>query len=211
MNIIVFGTGDTAQLADWYAKRAGHVVVAFTVDRNFVKEDKFLERPVVPFDEIDRKFGIDNGMMMGISGFDCLFRKHKFIEAKKKGYHFPNIIDKNAVIYGTIEGDGNWIMENNVIQPFTTIGNNNIFWSGNHIGHHSEIKDHIFISSHVVICGHCVINDCCWIGVNSSIGNNTELSEGVFVAMNSGVTPKYKTNPRGKYRGFPAKYYGDVT
>ena len=52
-------------------------------------------------------------------------------------------------------GDNCFIFEDNTVQPFVTLGNNLVLWSGNHIGHHSTLRDHCFISSHVVISGFC--------------------------------------------------------
>ena len=52
-------------------------------------------------------------------------------------------------------GDNCFILEDNTVQPFVTIGNNVTLWSGNHIGHDSVIEDDCFISSHVVVSGTC--------------------------------------------------------
>ena len=54
----------------------------------------------------------------------------------------------------TPPGDNCFILEDNTIQPFVSIGNNVTLWSGNHIGHDSTIDDHCFIASHVVVSGH---------------------------------------------------------
>ena len=48
-------------------------------------------------------------------------------------------------------GENCFIFEDNTIQPFVVVEDNVILWSGNHIGHHSVIKNHNFVSSHVVI------------------------------------------------------------
>jgi UDP-3-O-[3-hydroxymyristoyl] glucosamine N-acyltransferase len=75
-------------------------------------------------------------------------------------------------------GEHCFIMEENVIQDYVSIGNNNILWSGNHIGHHTHIGDHNFISSHVVISGSCTIGNNNFFGVNSCLGD--EVSVGDF-------------------------------
>jgi acetyltransferase-like isoleucine patch superfamily enzyme len=117
-------------------------------------------------------------------------------------------ISSKAVVLTKKIGYNNFIMENNVMQPYVEIGNNNIFWSGNHIGHHSIIKNNIFFSSHVVLSGKCIVEDFCWFGVNSCIRDSTTIAEGSFIAMGSVVTKK--TKPYKKYTGNPAKEYGDV-
>ncbi len=61
------------------------------------------------------------------------------------------VSSKATVFPGAPIGDNCFILEDNTIQPFTSIGNNVVLWSGNHIGHHSVIKDHVSFTSHVVL------------------------------------------------------------
>ena len=37
------------------------------------------------------------------------------------------------------------IMEHNTIQPYVTIGENTILWSGNHVGHHTQIGKNVIL------------------------------------------------------------------
>ena len=99
-------------------------------------------------------------------------------------------------------GENCFIFEDNTLQPFTTIGNNVVMWSGNHIGHHSEIRDHVFFASHVVLSGHCLVNSYSWFGVNSTITNNCTIAEGTCVAMGALITKN--TLPWQLYIGAPA-------
>jgi acyl-[acyl carrier protein]--UDP-N-acetylglucosamine O-acyltransferase len=73
-------------------------------------------------------------------------------------------------------GENCFILEDNTIQPFVTIGNNVTMWSGNHIGHDSIIEDHCFISSHVVVSGHVHIRPYCFLGVNCTLRNSITLA-----------------------------------
>ena len=63
-------------------------------------------------------------------------------------------------------------------------------WSGNHIGHHSVVKDGCFITSHVVISGHCNIGERCFLGVNSTfrdgitVGHDTLIGAGSLLLNN---------------------------
>ena len=115
-----------------------------------------------------------------------------------KGYDFASYISSKATVLTDKIGDNCFIFEDNTIQPFTQIGNNVILWSGNHIGHHSVIKDHVFITSHVVISGNCVINSYSYLGVNSAVKENSILAEGTFVAMGTSITAN--TEPYGVYK-----------
>ena len=70
----------------------------------------------------------------------------------------------------------------------TSVGNNTILWSGNHIGHHSKIGNNCFISSHVVISGNCIVGDNTFIGVNSSIADRTNIGKSCFIGMGVNIT-----------------------
>ncbi|RZK16425.1 MAG: sugar O-acyltransferase, partial [Flavobacterium sp.] len=100
-------------------------------------------------------------------------------------------------------GDNCFILEDNTIQPFTSIGNNVVLWSGNHIGHHGMIKDHVSFTSHVVMSGHCVIEENCFLGVNATLRDGINLAKGTLVAMAAAITKN--TEEWGVYVGNPAK------
>ena len=77
---------------------------------------------------------------------------------------------------GTEIGDNCFIMENNVIQPFASIGNDVIMWGGSFVGHESVIKDHCFVASHAVISGLVTIEPNCFIGVNATIRDEITIA-----------------------------------
>ncbi len=87
-------------------------------------------------------------------------RAEVYRAAKKKNYRLATYVSSKAVYFGDVNcGDNCFILEANVIQPFVTIGNNVILWSGNHIGHDVVIEDHCFVSSHVVLSGHVRVGE----------------------------------------------------
>src|SRR5689334_24881730 len=58
--LVVFGTGDIARLAHHYfATDSAHQVVAFTADRAFVQGREFRGVPLLPFDEVARRYPPD--------------------------------------------------------------------------------------------------------------------------------------------------------
>jgi len=130
-------------------------------------------------------------------------REEVYFEIKSKGYRFISYISSKATLFDNPIGENCFILEDNTIQPFTTIGNNVVLWSGNHIGHHSEIKDHVSFTSHVVMSGHCVIERYCFLGVNSTLRDRIILAEGTLVAMGATITKS--TAPWGVYVGNPGK------
>jgi UDP-3-O-[3-hydroxymyristoyl] glucosamine N-acyltransferase len=69
-----------------------------------------------------------------------------------------------------------------------SIGRNVTLWSGNHIGHHSEIGDHCFIASHIVVSGGVKIGPRCFIGVNATLRDHITIGEGCVIGMGANIT-----------------------
>ncbi len=106
-----------------------------------------------------------------------------------------------------------FIFENNVVQPFATLGNNVVLWSGNHLGHHSVVGNNVFIASHVVVSGHCKIGDNCFFGVNSTLANNVTIGAdcwigpGVTIVKDIGENLFYKQDKLAPAKVTPRTYF----
>ena len=211
-NVIIFGTEQFAQLALYYLSNTEEYdVVAFTVNRSYKKKNILFEKPIVDFEDIEELYPPSEYFLFApMSGKNLnKIREKIYFEGKQKGYTFISYISKFATILSDNIGENCFILENNVIQPYTQIGNNCVLWSGNHIGHHSIIKDHVFIASHVVISGNCIIEKYSWLGVNCTIRNNLIIGEGTIVSMGACVLKN--TNEYTLYIGVPAKEKGNST
>ena len=190
--VIIFGTGNIAQIAHYYFKiDSDHEVVAFTVDKEFVISEEFEGLPVIEFENIENTFPPSEFKMfiaLSYSGLNKI-RANKYFEAKVKGYELVSYISSRCNYLSQYScGDNCFIFEDNTIQPFVKIGNNVTLWSGNHIGHHSVLEDHLFISSHVVVSGNCNIGSYSFIGVNSTIGNNVKIASENIVGAGAIIT-----------------------
>jgi sugar O-acyltransferase (sialic acid O-acetyltransferase NeuD family) len=205
-NVVIFGVLDTAELAHFYLTHdSEHDVVAFTVNREYLNDTSFKGLPVVAFEDVETIYPPDAFKFFApMTGRNMNRNREKvYLEAKAKGYELISYISSKVTMFGNSIGDNCFILEDNTIQPFTTIGNNVVLWSGNHIGHHGEIKDHVFFTSQVVLSGHCVVEPYCFFGVNSTIRDYTHIATGTLVGM---ATAIYKnTDEWGVYIGNPAK------
>ena len=190
--LIIFGTGSIAQIANYYFQIDSNFrVAAFCIDRNYIQSHEFEGIPVVPFDEVITRFPPDEFKMFIALSYSKLnkVREQKYYDAKKMGYELVSYISSKCTNLSQYPmGDNCFIFEDNTIQPFVKIGNNVTIWSGNHLGHHSEICDHNFISSHVVISGHCVIQSNSFLGVNSTIGHNVTIAKENIIGAGSIIT-----------------------
>ncbi len=206
--VVIFGLQDFASLAHFYLRHdSDHEVVAFTVTQEYLPEDSTFEGlPVVPFEEVERIYPPSTvAFFVPMSHRKMnMLRKSIYEQAKAKGYVLISYVSSKATVFSnTPIGDNCFILEDNTIQPFTSIGNNVVLWSGNHIGHHSVIKDHILFTSHVVLSGHCVVESFCFLGVNATIKDGVHLAEGTLAAMSASVTADTET--WGVYQGVPAQ------
>jgi sugar O-acyltransferase (sialic acid O-acetyltransferase NeuD family) len=205
--VIVFGVLDTAELAHYYLTHdSEHEVAAFTINRQYIEHDSFKGVPVVAFEDVQTIFSPSEYSFFAPMTGRNMNRNREGIynEAKAKGYQFISYISSRATIFDkSVIGDNCFILEDNTIQPFTTVGNNVVMWSGNHIGHHGQIKDHVFFTSHVVLSGHCVVESYSFFGVNSTIRDYTPIAQGTLVGMASAITRE--TEEWGIYIGNPAK------
>ncbi len=184
--IIIFGTGDIAQIANYYfEKDTQHEVVGFTVNSSYIKEKEFEGKPVISFENIENEYSPNDYKLFIALSYSKMnkIREQKYDEAKAKGYALASYISSKCSYMSQFEcGDNCFIFEDNTIQPFVKIGSNVTLWSGNHIGHHSTVHNHNFISSHVVISGHCEIKSNCFIGVNATLHNNVIVEKETLIA-----------------------------
>jgi sugar O-acyltransferase (sialic acid O-acetyltransferase NeuD family) len=184
--LIIIGNTTNARLAHWFFNRdSEYEVVAFVVNQIYIKEKIWQGLPVVAFEEVEKLYppsDYDAFIAIGYTKMNKI-REMMYNKTKEKGYFLPNYISsKSSFLTEETIGDNNLILEDNTIQPFVKIGNNNVIWSGNHIGHDTTLHNHITITSHVVISGYCVINNNCFLGVNSTLHNDIILEKETLVA-----------------------------
>lgn len=201
--VVIFGVKDFASLAHFYLRHdSEHRVVAFTVHREFMPAEREFEGlPIVPLEELEQSYPQDR-----VSAFAPMshrkmnrLREGVYNDLKGRGYQLISYVSSRATTFpeGRI-GDNCFILEDNTIQPFATIGDNVVIWSGNHIGHHSVVESHAFITSHVVISGHCRIGAYSFLGVNATLKDQITLAEGTLIGMGANITKD--TEPWSLYK-----------
>lgn len=179
--LVIFGAGAIAQLALFYFSHdSDYEVVAFTVDRDYCDGDQAFGLPLIPFDRLAECYRADEYVLFIALSYARLneVRRQKYEAGKALGYRFASYISTRASTFpGFSAGENCFILEDNTIQPFATIGDNVTLWSGNHIGHHSQIGSHCFIASQVVISGGVKIGEQCFIGVNATLRDHIVVGE----------------------------------
>lgn len=201
--LIIFGAGDIAQLAHYYFNAdSNYSVEAFTVDAGYLTTNEFCKLPVVPFDELPNRYPPETHEIFIALSYSKLnqTRKDRYLAAKAAGYRIASYISSSATVLNNGQiGENCFILEDNTIQPFVSVGNNVTLWSGNHIGHHSIIHDHCFIASHVVISGGVDIGESCFIGVNATLRDHIKVGEKCVIG--AGALLLADAEPQGVYMG----------
>jgi sugar O-acyltransferase (sialic acid O-acetyltransferase NeuD family) len=207
--LVIFGAGDIARLAHYYFTRdSEHQVAAFTVDQKYLKQESFLELPMVAFEGVAKLYPPQDYKMFVALSYAKMnrLRAEKYYQAKGLGYDLVSYVSSRcSLLTDYPAGDNCFILEDNTIQPFVKIGNNVTLWSGNHIGHDSIIDDHCFLASHIVVSGHVHIHSYCFIGVNATLRNSITIARETLIG--AGAVIMKDTVERGVYLPERAKLF----
>lgn len=184
-DLIIVGDSAFAEIAyEYFTHDSEFRVVAFTVEREFLSRDSLFGLPVIPFEDLERHYDPASHHFYAALVYTQMnrLRTRLYQAAKAKGYAPASYVSSRAFVWHNVElGEHCFIFEDNTLQPFVRIGDNVVLWSGNHVGHHSLVKENCFIASHVVVSGFCTIGRNCFIGVNATFGNNLEVGDDCLV------------------------------
>ena len=171
---------------------------------------------MIDVEDMERKFPPNQYAVFVATVYTQLnrLRARLMLEAKSKGYSLASYISSRAFIWSNVKmGEHCFIFEDNTVQPFVTLGDNVVLWSGNHIGHHSTVKSHCFISSHVVLSGFCEVGESCFLGVNATVANNINIGDdcwigpGALIVKDTAAKSFYKTDAAEAARITTHRYF----
>lgn len=202
-NLYIFGTKKNAEMAKFYFQRdcPQYKLIGFIEDTP--EEDLVYGLPVISSADYLKKEQIIKGDIFAPLTSSSA-RKKIFKKFKSQGCSFASYISPQAHVWNrNALGENCFVQEFNNIQYGTRIGDNCLFWAGNHVGHHGNIGSHNTFTSHVVLSGSCNIDQMCYFGVNSTIGDGLHICSSVFVGMGSVITKN--VTEEGVYIGVPAR------
>lgn len=205
--LIIIGAGEFAEIAyEYFTHDSPYNVIAFSIEREYIKNTELLDLPVVPLEELEKRYDPSEYSVFVATTYTQLNRlRARFYKlVKEKGYSVASYVSSKAFVWRNVEiGENCFVFENNVLQYYVKLGNNVILWSGNHVGHRTHIEDNCFVSSHVVISGYCIIGKNSFLGVNSCLNDHITIGQDCVIGSGSVVVKNTET---GKvYVGNPAK------
>jgi sugar O-acyltransferase (sialic acid O-acetyltransferase NeuD family) len=195
--LIIVGDSAFAEIAlEYFDADSNYEVVGFSVERVFLKRTEMRGLPVVAFEDLEQHFSPSTHYVYVATVYTQLnrLRARLAASAKRRGYQLASYVSSRAFVWRNVElGEHCFIFEDNTVQPFVKIGNNVVLWSGNHIGHHSVLRDNCFIASHVVISGFCDIGENSFLGVNATLANNITVGEDNWIGPNVALLKNTET------------------
>lgn len=189
--VVIFGIGQIAELIAFFIETdTSHEIVAYTVDRSFLKQTTFRGKPVIDWEELETVYPPgEHELFCPISYRDLNEqRRKKYEEGKAKGYRFLSYIHSSSLVNAESIGDNCLILESCVLQPGVRIGNDVILWSSTHIGHHSVIGDHCFIAGHGGVAGNVTVGSFSFLGGGSLVGDNVKIGARCIVGLGVKMT-----------------------
>lgn len=210
--LVIVGDSAFAEIAcEYFTRDSRYEVVGFAVEQAFLKQDTLLGLPVVALEDMAERFppAAHEAYVAIVYTQLNRLRTRLMNAVRALGYPLASFVSSGAQVWPNVKmGEHCFIFEANVLQPFVTLGSNVVLWSGNHIGHHSVVRDNVFISSHVVISGFCDIGSNSFLGVNTAVANNVVMGKDCWIGP--GVVISQDTKEGELYRS-PASEVAKVS
>lgn len=207
---IIYGNGEYARHIHQNIVDAGGLdIVAFTADRQFIRERTLRGLPVVDFEDVERTYPPDGfSMLVVIAFWKMRNREIMFAKAKAKGYRLENFIGSGAIVSGeVVMGENNIINEGALIGPFGQLGDNNMIRANTYVGHNVKIHSHCYIAPGCTIGGGCEIKSLSFIGIGATVIDGITVEKETLIGAGSLVLQN--TEPWSRYFGSPAKKMGE--
>lgn len=194
-NIVIFGNGDFARLMKYYIEIDDERdVVAFTVDGAYISDTEFCGLPVVPFEEILKKYPTEEYEILIAIGNSKMndVRKTVFEKCKLWGYTVASYYHSSCSIHSTDIGEGNIFLENCLIYPFAQIGSGNLLWDHVLISHDCVVGNFNTFSSYADLCGYVKIGNNGYFGKHVILNDFMEVAD--YTLIGAGAYAKKNTN-----------------
>ncbi|MCL2014707.1 MAG: acetyltransferase [Defluviitaleaceae bacterium] len=188
IDVYLFGKNSLAQiLATYITHDKTHILRGFTANKQYCTEDEFLGLPLVPFEDLPT--AADSFAIINCMGYSDRLanRVAIFAQISAKKLHLLSYIHPTAVTIGVTLGDGNIILPNAVIEPFSVIGMGNVLYGGVYICHDAAIGDNNWFSAGCVLAGYANVGDRNFFGINSCVKEQTKIGESAIIGAGAVV------------------------
>lgn len=195
-NIVIFGVGDFARLLKYYIDIDDErEVAAFTVNQEYIKENVFCDRPVVAFETLTEQYPAEKYEILIAIGNSKMnqVREKIFKECKAMGYHIASYIHSSCSIHSDDRGEGNILLENCLVYPYSKIGDGNLMWDHVLISHDCQVGNFNTFSSYADLCGYVKIGNNGYFGKHCILNDFMEVAD--YTLVGAAAYAKKNTKP----------------
>lgn len=195
-DIIIFGNRDFARLLKYYLESDdSRKVTAFTVNEKYIDEKEKCGLPVCPFEIIEEEYSPDKYEILIAIGNSRMndVRKQVFYDIKEKGYGVASYIHSSCNIHSQDIGEGNIMLENCLVYPYSKIGCGNLMWDHVVINHDCEVGNFNTFAGYSDMCGYVHIGNNCFFGQRCVLNNYMEVAD--YTLVGAVAYAKGKTKP----------------
>lgn len=203
-DLVIFGPTNFGKLIKYYIDNDDNrKVVAFTVDKKYKDKNKFCEKEVIEFEEIEKTYPPDKVDILIAIGYSKMnsIRKDVFYRCKEKGYTVASYIHSSCSIHSSDIGEGNIFLENCLVYPFSQIGSGNLLWDHVLISHDCKVGDFNTFAGYADLCGYVQIGNNGFFGKHCILNNYVKIADYTLVGANAYA----KTNTKEYDVVMPAK------
>lgn len=209
--VVILGDTEFAEELYQVMITEGIEVVAFSVDKDYMKSNTFCNLPMFPFEDIENNIDMNTvevALALGYSHMNEV-RKNKYEECKKRKFNIATFCSERAFIYTKSIGEGCIIMPSVYIGPSVEVGVCNVFKSRISIPHHNVVGNFNWFASGCTLGGGAKIGNNCFIGLCTTVRNSISVADYTFTAATSYL---HKDTIEGRaYMGIPAKIIAGKT
>jgi len=189
-NLVIVGTSSTAITVKSFVEHYDLFnILGFAVNRSYIKDPIYCEKPVFAIEELDNVIDKDNDLLFVAIQWNHLNadRRKVYESLKVLGYKFANLISPNAIIKGKLIGDNCWIADQVNIDFGSVIGSNCFLKIQAFVADSCIIEDHCFIGAKSLIAGGCKVGKQSFIGLSSTLFDDTTVGEKCIVGACTAV------------------------
>lgn len=178
MKRLIYGITDLADLLYYALRSEGTEIEAFIVNKEFFNNKMHFDKPVIPYEDIERFYNTNKIGIYLCLGYKSMNRHREKIYQKitEKGITVLSYMHPTALVMADHVGEGNLFFEHSVVGAYSEVGNANIFYPKSMLAHHSICGDFNFFAISSSVAGHVTIGNNCFFG------NNSFTNDGICIA-----------------------------
>jgi len=186
---VIFGIGGLAQVVASYM---GELVVAFTVDEEYIKEDELMGRPVVPFEGVKDFYSppiYDIFVAVTQQNRHRHLLEQKCEEAIEKDYALTYYIASGAIasIDAVVDAPNSLISPGAIVERNARVSRGVFVRSGAYIGHDTTLSEYAYIAPRACIGGNVYIGKGAFVGYNATIRDGVMVGDGAIIGAGAVV------------------------